>query len=118
MIKIISRKLVKLLGGVTKDEHDEFKKSCELFARNYLVSRYKLTCFGNGSLKGGEVNAPMVVVGSCVMLDGVNLQGLYVAPWAFNVAAKNILIENRELPTGRRAFIESQLDDGCIIGHG
>lgn len=118
MIKEIKSKLVKFLGGVTRDEHNKFKQSCEDFAREHLISRRYFTCFGEGSLTGGCIERPLIVVGSRTRLSDVTLHGLYVAPWVNCFVADRINVKNFDIDFSRRGFIETQDVDVTTVKHG
>ena|SRR5690554_2975910 len=118
----IKNYLIKKLGGITKEEDSQFRKACEIFARNNLIGRYGITCFGGGIIDGMDFHDPLVIVAGPVAVYNSDIHGLAVAPWAItDVEVSSCRFYSPEVEMTRRPpLIEiARIDiapDGYVTG--
>lgn len=85
----IKNYLIKLLGGITKEEYLEFRKECEQFAKDFLTGNQGVTLCESGTLDFIESNQCFIVIGSNIRINRSEIGGIAFAPWVHDVVVVN-----------------------------
>lgn len=102
------------IGLMRLSAHENFRDSCEEFAKDYLRSKSGLTVGGLPATIDGEIfHATPVVIGSWVRFRAsVFEKGLILAPWIQNVHISGCnFVSPPDSPSGRSA-VEAGMPQG------
>lgn len=94
------------IGLMRLSAHENFRDSCEEFAKDYLRSKSGLTVGGlPATIDGGIFRAAPAVIGSQVVLRASTFEkGMVVAPWVRNAHISECrFVSPPDSPSGRSA---------------
>lgn len=83
-------KLIKLLGGITKRQFEEYNERCEQFAKDFLTGNQGVTLCEEGTLDFIQSNQFFIVIGSKIRINQSEIGGIALAPWVHDFVSVNL----------------------------